>query len=297
MYWQSRDFSQLENYLWTDLPDALARLDAETRATDRTILAHFVEQGYAILPHAVENAAVDRLLTDFAALLVDPANQVTVEYWRPDRRGKLRTVVRPEFLDKPEAKVLDLYAYLPSVHPVIFSPSLLAFMRDVFLDEPVAFQSLYFEYGSQQDAHNDTAYVPVDPPDHLVASWIALEDIGEGTGELFFFPRSHRMEEQRFINGRKAMDFSDPDRAIYSEVLKRMAHQRGSARTHFRPQKTDALFWAANLIHGGEKIKHHRTRRSIVTHYCPLKAVVPYARHLGKSPLRLPLGGYILSQN
>ena len=67
-------------------------------------------------------------------------------------------------------------------------------------------------------------------------------------------------------------------------------------RATFIAKQADVLFWTANLIHGGEKIRRRRTRRSLVTHYCPLSATVPYARHLGLQPRHLAQGGWVLSQ-
>jgi hypothetical protein len=81
-----------------------------------------------------------------------------------------------------------VHYHLPSSHDLIFSPSILKFLWDLFGEAPVAFQGLYFEYGSAQGAHNDTAFVYVEPASLFAASWIALEDIKPNTGELFYYP-------------------------------------------------------------------------------------------------------------
>jgi ectoine hydroxylase-related dioxygenase (phytanoyl-CoA dioxygenase family) len=53
------------------------------------------------------------------------------------------------------------------------------------LERPaLAFQSLYFRWGSRQDIHQDTVFVKVSSPMEMVASWVALEDIQTDSGEL-----------------------------------------------------------------------------------------------------------------
>lgn len=190
---------------------------------------------------------------------------------------------------------MDIHSHLPASHRLIFSPRILDFLRDVFQDDPVAFQTLYFEYGSTQGAHNDTAFVYVDPPYQFVASWIALEDIEPETGELFYYPRSNKIGDQIFATGGKAFDPKDEHAASYSKTLDEMMAAHGLERHTFVPKQRDVLFWSADLVHGGSEIIRRRTRRSLVTHYCPLRATVPYARHLGKKPVRTQEGGWIVS--
>jgi ectoine hydroxylase-related dioxygenase (phytanoyl-CoA dioxygenase family) len=171
----------------------------------------------------------------------------------------------------------------------------LGFLRDVFQEDPVAFQTLYFEYGSTQGAHNDTAFVYVDPPYKFLASWIALEDIDSETGELFYYPGSHKIGDQVFANGGKMFDPKDEHAPTYSRTLDEMMAAHGLSRSTFVPRARDVLFWSADLVHGGTEITKRRTRRSLVTHYCPRSAVVPYARSLGRTPVQTPEGGWIVS--
>ena len=65
----------------------------------------------------------------------------------------------------------------------------------IFDDSPLLFQSLSFEKGSQQGMHQDTAYIVVDSPLELAASWIALQDVEPGSGELMYYEGSHRLPE------------------------------------------------------------------------------------------------------
>lgn len=143
----------------------------------------------------------------------------------------------------------------------------------VFDEEPLLFQSLTFERGSQQGFHQDTAYVVVSQPRQLAASWIALEDVTIGTGELMYIPGSHRIPERLFSGMYKHWK---PDRDGHEEHdrwAKHIVHasqEMSLPVATFLPKRGDVLIWAADLVHGGSPVeKQGATCRSLVGHYCP----------------------------
>ncbi|HEX5754721.1 MAG TPA: phytanoyl-CoA dioxygenase family protein [Archangium sp.] len=140
----------------------------------------------------------------------------------------------------------------------------------------LAFQSLSFEVGSQQAIHQDTAYVVTASPLEFAGVWIALEDIQEGSGELSYYEGSHRLPEYDFGAGTKHWDVGRDGHEIHDRFL-RYLHEESKARglplRRFRPKKGDALIWHADLAHGGSPLTHLDpavTRRSLVTHLCPV---------------------------
>lgn len=87
------------------------------------------------------------------------------------------------------------------------APKVKEFLSAIFDDTPKAFQGLYFHTGSQQAIHKDSAYVKVDTnPMHLTASWLALQDIEAGTGELEYYVGSHRAPDFLFDESHKWME-------------------------------------------------------------------------------------------
>jgi ectoine hydroxylase-related dioxygenase (phytanoyl-CoA dioxygenase family) len=226
--------------------------------------------------------------------LSDPSVEFPMTYWDNQNQHHY-DIARHDKLGNLEAKVLDVHVRLPASQKLIFAPKLLDFLRDVFQEEPVAFQTLYFENGSQQSAHQDTAFVYTDPPYHFVASWIALEDIAPDTGELFYYPGSHKMDDLSFADGAKALRPGDPDGPGYSAALEQAVSEYGFKRARFLPKQTDVLFWASDLVHGGSPRTSNATRRSLVTHYCPRSATVPYAKDDNKKPKRLDCGGWVIA--
>jgi ectoine hydroxylase-related dioxygenase (phytanoyl-CoA dioxygenase family) len=100
--------------------------------------------------------------------------------------------------------------------------------------------------------------------------WVALEDVKPGSGELEYYPGSHKFEEFLWNGRNKLMPPDDPDHAKYLEQLHTQAKAHGCERKRFNPRKGDALLWAADLAHGGAlQTTPGLTRRSLVTHMCP----------------------------
>jgi ectoine hydroxylase-related dioxygenase (phytanoyl-CoA dioxygenase family) len=290
-----KDFSRREHFLWTDIPDAASRLSGLVQNHEtQDPLRRWVDGGYAILQSAVNQELATTFIADIQSRLIDTNTSIHMTFW--DDKGHH---VEPAHLSKlsfTEAKVLDLHAHLESAQRLVFSAKILDMLRLIFDDEVVAFQSLYFEFGSGQGAHQDTAFVLTEPPMHFAASTIALEDVSAGQGELFFYPGSQKLGDFIFAGGGKAFSPDDPDCDRYSEVLETAADASGLRRTPFLPATGDALLWAADLIHGGEPHAHLRTRRSLVTHYCPRGASVPYVRHSGLEPRQIGPGAWVVGQ-
>jgi len=253
----------------------------------------FTKEGFCIQPKAVTNEHIDLFINELHAELIVDKPRLFSTFWSgPETKEFLPA--KPEYLAMPEAKILDVHYHLSASQSLIFAPAIMEFLWDIFGEAPVAFQSLYFEYGSAQGAHNDTAFVYVEPPSAFAASWIALEDIQPNTGELFYYPGSHEYE-QVFANGGKKFDPSDEHAGHYSHVLEALLEEIGMVKETFLPQKSDALFWAANLVHGGSPHTKNLSRRSLVTHYHQISATTPYANGKKIRPQPTDQGGWIIS--
>jgi ectoine hydroxylase-related dioxygenase (phytanoyl-CoA dioxygenase family) len=281
---------------WTDTREALVELqsavhDRTVDAAEAELLKFWIANGYAVIPGVLDATSIKRVQSAIDTAIDTGSRQMT--YW--DKSGKHEGPARRDQLAAAECKVIDVHANLPAVQEAIFAPKLARFFELVMRSKATAFQTLYFENGSEQGFHQDTAFVYVDPPLEFVASWIALEDIQAGSGELIYFPGSHRLPDLLFGNPpSKAMPPGDPAGADYSARLSDRSLAAGLAQASFLPKAGDALIWAADLVHGGSARKQQRTRRSLVTHYCPIHRQPPYASH-GGTRVDLPNGHRILS--
>ena len=268
--------------LWTDRLDA-ARVLAERRERgllardDAARLAFWMEQGFWIEKGAVPPESVERVKGELTALAGDHARAPLVELG--GRYEHLR-----EELEREHVKLVDAYALSRHTLAAAFSEPLRRFLRLVFEGDALLFQSLSFERGSEQPVHQDTAYVVVSPPLAFVAAWIALEDVQAGSGELVYYPGSHRLEDHLFGGAQKNWNkerhgLAEQER-FHAELLRR-CQARGLAPATFLPAKGDVLFWSADLAHGGMPIRDVRlTRRSLVCHYCPTTARPYYFHYL-----------------
>jgi hypothetical protein len=257
--------------LWIDSIDAERELAAKVArgaitATGAEQLRFWREHGYLTLPGAVPGATIDRINADMERIWRDGDSRLMLDW-----TGAV--VPLAPGLREAKTKVLDLYAFSPAVLESMFAPAISDFLHLIFDGSILAFQSLSFEYGTEQEMHQDTAYVVVSAPLEMAASWIALQDVEPGTGELTYYDGSHRLDEflfsGRYRNFNRKRDGEAAHRRYLDSLHEQAAARRLALKT-FCPRKGDALIWSADLVHGGTRItRPGHTRRSLATHYCP----------------------------
>jgi uncharacterized protein YndB with AHSA1/START domain len=291
-----RFYGRLERYpryrsrfggFWPDLSDAEARIAGKQAlgvltAADAALFRHWVEKGFVVLPGAVAPALADRLRTEMEEAWATSDPRVTVEVFEGGQRSFPR--MAPRFREQSH-KVLDYHALSPVARECQFAPAVRRFLGQLFERPLLAFQSLYFRWGTEQEMHQDTAYVVLRSPMELVGCWMALEDIQEGSGELQYYVGSHRIPEYLWFGRARARpyDFED-DRDFFRHVHEE-SRRLGCELQRFRPKKGDVLLWHADLVHGGSKREHPGvTRQSLVSHLCPVDVDPEWLGEVPSSP-------------
>jgi hypothetical protein len=274
--------------LWVDRLDAKRLLEEKARrekgiARLHDPLAFFIDNGYVILEKAVAPQAIDRYLAELSAVSA-PGGPLLATVWADTPLGYETVSLAKADLGAPLTKVLDTYVHVAAARDLIFAPAIEEFLRAIFEEGALAFQGLHFEKGSTQAIHQDTAYVVCEEPMKLCASWIALEDIVAGSGELMYYPGSHRLPDWLFSGVHKefalARDGHD-DHMAFMQALHDRSKERGLKLERFLARKGDALIWAADLAHGGSPITDPTlSRRSLVTHYAPESTAPAWFRTL-----------------
>ncbi|MCB9877189.1 MAG: phytanoyl-CoA dioxygenase family protein [Planctomycetes bacterium] len=258
--------------LWPDRPDAAAELAARQASgaldeADAARFAHWIERGFVVLPQAVTGADIDQLTDDVARDWRAGNPAVTIELCDGD--GGYHRML-PEWRDRP-SKVLDYHGVRESARRIQFAPAIRRFLRQLFERPPMATQSLLFTYGTEQAMHQDTAYVVMRSPMEFVGCWVALEDIVPGSGELQYYSGSHRIPEYLWLGRSRARPPGYEDHGEFLDWVRRHSEERGCELVRFLPKKGDAVIWHADLVHGGSRRElREQTRRSLVTHYCPV---------------------------
>jgi phytanoyl-CoA hydroxylase len=271
--------------LWIDQEEAL-RAGLETAPHDLTPrLTEFIENGYTIFSRAVSEEAIDRVAADLQRIDEHGDRYILKKagvYLDPVGHGPLDVGDR----------VIDLYGASAAAREAIFRPDIVRFLNLIFGEPPIAMQSLNFEYGSQQAIHQDTAYVVSSKPLGLAATWLALEDVEEGAGELIYYRGSHRFEHFLFNGQEKSWSQQRDGTERHKEFLTQLhtqAKQRAATLDRFLAKKGDILVWHADLAHGGAPItRPGRTRRSLVTHFCPFSVKPGYRTRVGEYYHELP---------
>lgn len=263
----------LDSGLWLDQPDAKARIDARHAAGtidagQAERLRDFVDHGYMVLDLDVEPElldavvdGVDRLWRERPADLAYACDSPA----RPMRRADPATERRKRY------RIHDLHSHVPAARALYLHPQIHREIQAILGEHAVAIQSLFFEYGSEQMLHRDPVVVPTGAPGHLLAAWIALEDISPECGALVYVPGSHTLPYYAFGPGQYMYDASTMGDA---EAQAAFAFDEAQCQRHglepklFTAKKGQALIWHASLRHGGSPVRDpDLTRKSLVVHF------------------------------
>jgi hypothetical protein len=281
--------------LWTDHGNVMDLIDGRVELGKLTpqeaaLLWQWVTDGYVILPRAVPEDLLAPALQD-----LERAFRGELPDLRFDIHGIGRFVPWAAESQVVPGKALDIHWHSEAIRNAIFAPSILAFLHLIFERRALASQTLGFWRGSPQNGHQDSADVSYSMPMQFATSWIALEDVREGTGEPFYHVGSHRIGEYRYHNRFKGvaeaqrLGFSEAQTAAkigqHVERIARQAQGLGLRTERFLARRGDVLIWAADLAHGDGATPKSQTRKSVVTHYCPADIAPSYFER-GASEIR-----------
>jgi hypothetical protein len=174
-------------------------------------------------------------------------------------------------------RIGQLHQKIPDLIDTVASNRLLSFAKYALKDDPLLFASLNFERGTQQEAHVDLIYFCTEPLHAMIGVWIALEDINENAGPLFYHLGSHNWPfeyaddiDEHLISSEKSIssDLLDARAKAWLNRLQERVRSQKSARAPMIIKKGDAVIWHARLAHGGmPRIDPGLSRRSVVYHF------------------------------
>ncbi len=275
---------------WTDRPDALDLVEGRLElgritADEAERLRCWIRNGYVVLPRAVARAVVDRVVRDVDRAYAGGFDELLFECHslRPGYTGWDRR------LDAHPSKAVDLHHFSACVREAMFARPITAFLGLLCDSKLLATQSLAFWRGSAQEGHQDSAYVAYTVARQFAASWIALEDVTIGAGELFYYEGSHRFADFLYANRYKSVSEAERHDAtqrlpeeirVHIGTLEDRVRAHGLRKSVFAARKGDALVWHADLVHGGNPISSTVTCKSLVTHYCPKRLAPLFAERV-----------------
>ena len=237
---------------------ALAAESIKTEAQE-----YYEENGYYICRDLIPHSLIDSLLTSYKNDIV-PAKY-------PFFRQNTHAYEVNKFTEHGYIKQSFL-----DIHDYKRYPEFSQLSRDIFtgthmqnaLSEVTGYatfnlmQTMLFDANTETQAHQDCWYLDSVPHGHLLATWIALEDIDERAGRFYVLPKSHHVDLH-----------SDTPGLSHKEWLARI---RSYVDQHpeqvYAPalKKGDVLFWNSHTIHGALPTKDPSfSRKSLTAHYMP----------------------------
>lgn len=285
----------LRSDLWLDRPDApeeiaRRRAQGEITAEEATHLETFWRDGYFVFSLDVDDGLFDAIDRDVDRLWAEQPPWVAYAYQSLLTRfsggdGERR---------RPASRIADLHEFSTPALELYLHRQLFRYVELILGEPALATQSLYFQWGSQQALHRDPIHVRMKPPWHLVAAWIALEDVQPGCGELRYVPGSHRLPYYELEPGRYAFDHrKDTEEQVLAGQqwdLDRCA-ERGLEPVPLHCRRGECLVWHHSLLHGGSYPSGEGlTRKSFVVHYTS-QAQMPATRNTYVDPYALPEPG------
>jgi ectoine hydroxylase-related dioxygenase (phytanoyl-CoA dioxygenase family) len=244
-------FDDTEPWVESDLYSELRKQHQDHKLIGQADDYH--KHGYVILKNIVDGALIDQIIADTKPLLIG------------ENRG---------------GRAQDAWSSSPSVKQLALNNQVMELLEFLYGRKPIPFQTLNFEYGTQQPAHSDTIHFSCLPSRYMCGVWVALEDITPDNGPIVYYPKSHRLKEHKLTDigllpnpvvyskefvGKPSQQNSYGQ---YEEYIARLMVAQGFEEKQLIIKKGDVLVWASNLIHGGSEIKDKtKTRWSQVTHY------------------------------
>lgn len=228
------------------------------------------EQGYLHLPkfyspQAIDqiNELVDKLWRDRKTL----GDKYVIDvFCETSKECRLHLADAPNVARSQPYKLNDLFLTQQKIRELVIGNELAPILTELLEGTPMVCNSLNFEFGSQQDFHFDTFYMPSPTPNKMVASWIALEDATTENGPLSYYPGSHKIPAYMFSSGSTLVvnrELPACNTYVFNEIEKRNLQQET-----LYAKTGDVLIWHSQLFHGGSPIKDKsKTRKSLVTHY------------------------------
>jgi ectoine hydroxylase-related dioxygenase (phytanoyl-CoA dioxygenase family) len=253
--------------------------------------------GFVLLPRAIEPELIDALLGDVEELFHD-CSKYSILINSESKGIRPAREFNPGDFNEHHMRVLDFHNNSIAGKRISLHPKLMNILGHIFRENVVAMQSLTFIYGSEQTTHADYAYVVPRIPSHLAATWVALEDVKPEAGPLAYFPGSHRLPKFNFGNGIFLTPESTKNEFHFRDHLEAECRKAGIEKKVFLPKKGDVFVWHGVLAHqGSPQANPSLTRKAFVTHYSTVRAYPFDRRRDGVVPPKYYLNGGVIYGN
>lgn len=237
---------------------------------EASLLDNWDKNGFVLIKNFFDTKKVDRvnhLVDQLWETRRSPENQVVIDVnLDSDRSRRIPFKDADDDARSSPYKLNDLYLEHEEIRGLALDVRLSRILEQLLGGKPLVINSLNFEYGSQQDDHIDTFYMPPKKQNRMLAAWIPLETVTLDAGPLHYYPGSHKIPPYLFSHG-KTNAISSELPGFYQYIEKELT-KRSIEKTTLTAEAGDLFIWHAQLLHGGSPITQaQKTRRSLVVHY------------------------------
>jgi ectoine hydroxylase-related dioxygenase (phytanoyl-CoA dioxygenase family) len=168
-------------------------------------------------------------------------------------------------------KIFNAHRQIRQLEKITADPGILSILALLFKRQPIHFQTINFQTGSEQAAHSDSIHMTTLPLGYLAGVWVALEKTHPGNGPLTYYPGSHKLPyvlNADYGNCSTNVFLDGYANEKYEHRIRQVAERSGIEEVQLNAEPGDVFIWHANLLHGGAPILDKgSTRRSMVSHY------------------------------
>jgi phytanoyl-CoA hydroxylase len=224
---------------------------------------YYETNGYVVLRNLVSCDLIDTLLKLYSEQIL-PSNypffRQNTNAYEPNKLNEFG-YVEQSFLDIHDYKKFQEFSTIAK--EIFCSDSIQNALRQITgYSSFNLMQSMLFDANTETPPHQDWYYLDTVPNGHLIASWIALENIEETAGRFYIIPKSTNVELH-----------SDIPNISHSKWISRIKEYVAANQDRIVApalNKGDVLFWNSRTIHGAlPTINRKFSRKSLTAHYIP----------------------------
>ena len=169
-------------------------------------------------------------------------------------------------------RIVEAWKYSNNVAKLANNSKLKKILNFLYKSKPLPFSTINFIGGTEQPFHSDYIHFGSIPHKYLVGAWFALEKTNKFNGALRVIPGSHKFPliDYQDLKLKKPMNIAELEKnyRIYEDYIKKFIKTKRLKFKELYVKKGEVILWAANLLHGGSKVKNKKlTRKSQVTHF------------------------------
>lgn len=222
----------------------------------KKIAKFFNKNGYVIIDLKLSKNYINKTISDIKKLAFNPNSKKNPKYFH--------------YNESP--RIIEGFKKSEYIKELCHNKMIISLLKQLYEKKPVPINSINFIRGTEQPLHSDYIHFGSIPHKYLAAAWIALENTNNSNGAISVVPGSHKTQIIDYETLNLPAPSSTEEIAkfykIYENYIKNVVRSKKLKIKNLKLKPGQAIIWAANLLHGGQKIiDKKKTRFSQVVHY------------------------------